>query len=118
MVKPMYVGHAEFSHPSWLPSGYRHATTGRHIAAPDHPRVYRWRPHANHTGAWYPDDKLPIVLLRRTATHSSCCDPSKPPRPASRTVRAAPHSPEAAGTAAVRRVAARRARLPRSVEYA
>jgi hypothetical protein len=49
MAKPMYVGYAEFSHPSWLPSACRHATTGRHIAASPYPGGYHWRPRSNPT---------------------------------------------------------------------
>jgi len=49
MVKPMYVGYAELSHSSWLPPAGRHVTAGRHIAAPDHPGVYRWQLPANPT---------------------------------------------------------------------
>ena len=66
MAKPMYVGYAEFSHPFWLPSACRHATTGRHIAASPYPGGYHWRPRSPRK-VWYPDDKLLIrssVLYR------------------------------------------------------
>src|SRR5271156_6457600 len=52
MVKPMYVGYAEFSHPSWLSSACQHETTGRRIAADYRPcpsGVYRWRRRSNPT---------------------------------------------------------------------
>ena len=47
MIKPMYVGYAEFSHPSWLGLVCRHATAHHHMAAPAHSGVYRWQMRAN-----------------------------------------------------------------------
>lgn len=43
----MYVGYAEFSHPSWLGLVCRHATAHHHMAAPAHSGVYRWQMRAN-----------------------------------------------------------------------
>jgi hypothetical protein len=45
----MYIGYAEFSHPSWLALACRPITAGRHIAIPAHPEVYRWRLQTNRT---------------------------------------------------------------------
>src|SRR4051794_17954509 len=79
MAKPMQVGYVEIGHLCWPPPTQQQETANREIAA-DYRRcpsgIPRGLPVTESQGrCGIPTASCLLVLLCRTATHSSCRDP-------------------------------------------
>src|SRR4051812_17132552 len=79
MAKPMQVGYGEIGRLFWLPPARQHGETEREIAADCRRRpseISRGLPVTESQGrCGIPTSSCLLVLLCRTATHSSCRDP-------------------------------------------
>src|SRR4051794_2690283 len=81
MAKPMQVGYVEIGRLFWLSPARQHGETEREIAADCRRRpseISRGLPVTESQGrCGIPTSSCLLVLLCRTATHSSCRDPNR-----------------------------------------